>query len=91
MTFINIGFSNLVAAERIIAVASPDSAPMKRLVQEAREESRVIDCTSGKKTKSVIVTDSGHVVLSALTPESVSERMGDNTDNAGNKPAQEEI
>ncbi len=78
MTFINIGFSNLAAAERIIAVAAPESAPMKRLVQEAREESRVIDCTSGKKTKSVIVTDSGHVILSALPPETISERVGEN-------------
>ena len=90
MTFINIGFSNLVAVERIIAVAAPESAPMKRLIQEAREESRVIDCTSGKRTKSVIVTDSGHVVLSALSPESISERTGEKGDGQENKSAQEE-
>lgn len=76
MQFVNIGFSNLVSADRIVAVASPESAPMKRLVQDAREEKRVVDCTSGKKTKSVILTDSGHVILSALPPESVSGRVG---------------
>jgi len=81
MRFINVGFSNLVSAERIVAIASPDSAPLKRLIQESREEGRAIDCTCGKKTKSVIITDSDHVILSALPPETLSARLeGKNTE-----------
>ncbi len=75
MRFINVGFSNLVCAERIIAVAAPDSAPLKRLIAEAREEARAIDCTCGKKNKSVIITDSDHIILSALSPETLSARL----------------
>ena len=75
MRFINIGFSNLVSAERIITIAAPDSAPLKRLIQDSREEGRAIDCTCGKKTKSVIITDSDHVILSALPPETISARL----------------
>ena len=75
MKFINVGFSNLVCADRIVALASPDSAPLKRLIQDSREEGRAIDCTCGKKTKSVIVTDSDHVILSALSPDTLAERL----------------
>ena len=75
MKFINIGFSNLVSAERIITVAAPDSAPVKRLIQDSREDGRSIDCTCGKKTKSVIITDSDHVILSALPPETIAARI----------------
>lgn len=87
MQFINIGFSNLISAERIVALASPDSAPMKRLIQDSRETGRAIDCTCGKKTRAVIVTDSDHVILSALPPETIAARM----DGAGTEePAPEE-
>ena len=75
MKFINVGFSNLVSAERIVAIAAPDSAPLKRLITEAREEARAIDCTCGRKNKSVIITDSDHIILSALPPETLSARL----------------
>ena len=74
MRLINIGFGNMVAAERIVAIVSPDSAPIKRLVQEAREQKRVVDATQGRRTRAVIITDSDHVVLSAIQPETVSGR-----------------
>ena len=75
MKLINIGFGNLVAAERVVALVSPDSAPAKRLVQEAKEAGRVIDCSGGKKTRSVLVTDSEHVILSSIQTETVSARL----------------
>lgn len=73
---INIGFNNVVLANRIIAVISPESAPVKRMIQEAREKGSVIDATYGRKTKAVIVTDSDKIVLSALLPETISNRIG---------------
>ena len=82
MRFINVGFSNLVSAERIVTVASPDSAPLKRLITDSREEGRCIDCTCGKKTKSVIVTASDHVILSALSPDTLAARLEGRTDTA---------
>ena len=82
MKFINIGFSNLVFAERIITVAAPDSAPIKRLIQDSREDGRSIDCTCGKKTKSVIITDSDHVILSALPPETIAARIDTTAQNS---------
>ena len=69
MQFVNIGFGNLVSADRLIALVSPDSAPVKRLVQEARDRGMLIDATFGRKTASVLVMDSDHVVLSALAAE----------------------
>ena len=75
MKFINIGFNNMIAANRIIALIGPDSAPSKRLIQEAKDEGRVLDCTSGRRTRAVIVTDSDHVVLSAIQPETIAARM----------------
>lgn len=69
--FINVGYGNLVAAARIVTVASPDAAPIKRLVQDARDAGVVIDVSCGKKTRSVIVTDSKHVILSSLEPEAL--------------------
>ena len=77
MKFINIGFGNMVAAERIVAIVSPDSAPIKRLVQDAKDDGRAIDLTCGKKTKSVILTDTEHVILSALPPEKIVGRAED--------------
>ena len=74
MKFINIGFGNMVAAERIVTIVSPDSAPVKRLMQDAKDDGRAIDLTCGKKTKSVILTDTEHVILSALPPEKIACR-----------------
>ena len=73
--FINIGYGNLVSANRVVAVVSPDSAPIKRIIQEAKEEGRVIDATYGRKTRAVIITDSRHVVLSTIMPETVGNRL----------------
>ena len=76
MQFINIGFGNLVSAQRLIAVVSPDSAPVKRLVQESRDRGMLIDATYGRKTASVLIMDSDHVVLSALPAERLAPRLG---------------
>ena len=75
MKFINIGFGNMVSAQRIVAIASPDSAPIKRLVQDAKEDGRVIDASCGRRTRSVIVTDSEHVILSAIQTETITHRL----------------
>lgn len=72
---INIGFGNIVAASRIIAIVSPDSAPIKRIIQEARDKGILIDATYGRRTRAVVITDSGHVVLSAVQPETVAHRF----------------
>lgn len=74
MKFINAGYSNLIAAERIVLVAAPDSAPVKRLMQDAKDDGRAIDLTCGKRTRSVILTDTEHIILSALPPEKLAER-----------------
>jgi regulator of extracellular matrix RemA (YlzA/DUF370 family) len=75
MRFINLGFNNMVLDERIVAIVSPDSAPAKRTVAEAKENGRIIDCTGGRKTKCVIITDSDHVVLSALSADVIGNRL----------------
>ena len=75
MKFINIGFGNMVSAGRIVAIASPDSAPVKRLVQDAREDGRVIDVSCGRRTRAVIITDSDHVILSAIQAETITNRL----------------
>ena len=72
---VNIGFGNIVSANRIIAIVSPESAPIKRLIQEAREKGMLIDATYGRRTRAVIITDSNHVVLSSIQPETVSNRV----------------
>ena len=77
MKLINIGFGSLLSAGRVLAIVDPDSAPIKRLVQEARERGMLIDASYGHKTKSVILMDTDHVVLSALTPEALSQRWTD--------------
>ncbi len=77
MKFINIGFGNMVAAERVVAVVSPDSAPIKRLIQDSKDNGRAIDVTCGKRTRAVIITDSEHVILSAFQAETVSNRLSD--------------
>ncbi|MCI7085308.1 MAG: DUF370 domain-containing protein [bacterium] len=80
MKLINIGFGNLVSAGRIIAVVAPDSAPVKRIVQEAKSKGMLIDGTCGRRCKAVIVTDSDHVVLSAISPETIGNRTEDTED-----------
>ncbi len=72
---INIGFGNIVAANRVIAIVSPESAPIKRIISEAREQGKLIDATYGRRTRAVIITDSNHVVLSAIQPETVAHRF----------------
>jgi regulator of extracellular matrix RemA (YlzA/DUF370 family) len=75
LRLINIGFGNMVAADRIIAIVSPDSAPTKRLIQEARESRRIIDATQGRRTRAIIQMDSDHLILSAIQPETIAGRL----------------
>jgi len=72
---INIGFGNIVSANRVIAIISPDSAPIKRVISEAKDANRLIDATYGRRTRAVIITDSNHVILSAIQPETVANRF----------------
>ena len=88
MKFINIGFGNMVSAGRIVAIAAPDSAPIKRLVQDARDDGRVIDVSCGRRTRAVIITDSEHVILSAIQAETITNRLA--TDEADDSEAEEE-
>lgn len=76
MKLINIGFGNMVSAQRLIAIVSPESAPIKRMVQEARDRGVLIDATYGRRTRAVLVMDSDHIVLSAIQPETVAGRLG---------------
>lgn len=80
MQLINIGFGNIVSANRIISIVSPDSAPIKRLVQEAKDSRMAIDATYGRRTRAVIVMDSGHIILSAVQPETVAGRLDKDED-----------
>ncbi len=75
VNLVNIGFGNIIAANRVIAIVSPESAPIKRIIQEARERGMLVDATYGRRTRAVIITDSDHVVLSAIQPETVSHRL----------------
>ena len=77
MKLINIGFGSMIAAARVLAVVDPDSAPIKRVVQEARDRAMLIDASYGHKTKAVILMDTDHVILSAMTPETISDRWTD--------------
>lgn len=77
---INIGFGNIVSANRIISIVSPESAPIKRIIQDARDRGSLIDATYGRRTRAVIVTDSDHVILSAVQPETVAHRLDDRDD-----------
>ena len=72
---INIGFGNIVSANRVIAIVSPESAPIKRIISEARENGHLVDATYGRRTRAVIITDSSHVILSAIQPETVAHRF----------------
>jgi regulator of extracellular matrix RemA (YlzA/DUF370 family) len=89
MKFINIGFGNVVSAHRVISIVAPESAPIKRIVQEARDAGDLIDATYGRRTRSVLVMDSGHVILSAVQPETIVNRIADKED-AGAKTEDEE-
>ena len=89
MKFINIGFGNMVSAGRIVAIASPDSAPVKRLVQDARDDGRVIDVSCGRRTRSVIITDSDHVVLSAIQAETITNRLASDDVSDDEDPEEE--
>ena len=85
MKLINIGFGNMVSASRLVAIVSPESAPIKRIIQEARDKSALIDATYGRRTRAVIITDSDHVILSAVHPETVANRLDglDGNDSEG--------
>ena len=88
MQLINIGFGNIVSANRIIAIVSPESAPIKRIVQEAKDDGMAVDATYGRRTRAVLIMDSGHVVLSAVQPETVAGRL--EKEETGAISAQEE-
>jgi regulator of extracellular matrix RemA (YlzA/DUF370 family) len=81
MRFVNVGFNNILNADRIVAVVGSDSAPSKRLMQDAKDMGRAIDCTSGRKTRSILVMDSDHVILSAIQPETLAARLDGSTDS----------
>ena len=75
MQLVNIGFGNIVSAQRIVAIVSPESAPIKRIVQDAKDKGMAVDATYGRRTRAVIIMDSGHVILSAVQPETVAGRL----------------
>ena len=75
MQLVNIGFGNIVSAERIVAIVSPESAPIKRMVQEAKDNKTAVDATYGRRTRAVLIMDSGHIILSAVQPETVGGRI----------------
>lgn len=82
MKLINIGFGNMVSASRVVAVISPDSAPIKRVIADARENGRLIDATYGRRARAVILTDSSHIILSAVQPETMAGRLSEEADEA---------
>jgi len=82
MKLINIGFGNMVSASRLVAIVSPESAPIKRIIQEARDRGVLIDATYGRRTRAVIITDSDHVILSAVQPETIANRVYDHDGTA---------
>ena len=82
MKLVNIGFGTMVSSSRLIAVVSPESAPIKRIVQDAKDDGRAIDISCGRRTRSVIITDSDHVILSAVQPETLSGRLNGKSDSA---------
>ena len=86
MKLINIGFGNLVSADRLVAVVGPESAPIKRIVQEARDKGSLIDATYGRRTRAVIIMDSDHIILSAVQPETVANRL-----DSSNEDLEEEL
>lgn len=81
MQLVNIGFGNIIVANKIVAIVSPESAPIKRMVQEAKDKGNAIDATYGRRTRAVVITDSDHLILSALQPETVASRLDKNLEN----------
>ena len=81
MKLINIGFGNMVSARKLVAIVSPESAPIKRIIQDARDRGSLIDATYGRRTRAVIITDSDHVILSAVQPETVANRLSDSDED----------
>lgn len=82
---INIGFGNIVSAHRVVAIVSPESAPIKRIISDARDSKQLVDATYGRRTRAVIITDSGHVILSAIQPETVANRFMTSRDGSGDE------
>jgi len=90
LKLINIGFGNMVSASRVIAIVSPESAPIKRIILDVRDRGQLIDATYGRRTRAVVIMDSGHVILSAIQPETVAGRMsGKNEQDVGGEPDNE--
>ena len=89
MKLINIGFGNMVSANRVLAIISPESAPIKRIISDVRERGQLVDATYGRRTRAVIIMDSGHVILSALQPETVAGRAGKSESLPGGDDADE--
>ena len=85
MKFINIGFGNVVSAHRLISIVAPESAPIKRIVQEARDAGNLIDATYGRRTRAVLISDSGHVILSAVQPETIVGRIAGKEDTSSSR------
>ena len=85
MKFINVGFGNMVSAARIVAIASPDSAPIKRLISDAKDDNRIIDVSCGRRTRAIIITDSEHVILSAIAAETITNRLSTDESDAENE------
>ncbi len=90
MRLISIGFGNWVSDARLLSVVGPDAAPVKRMVSQARQNGRLIDATNGRRTRAVLVTDSGHVVLSAALPETLAARVNGEREKAGQPPAEQD-
>jgi extracellular matrix regulatory protein A len=84
---IHVGFGNVLAVNRVIAIVAPSSAPTKRLIQKGKDENRTIDLTSGRRTKAVLIMDSGHVVLAAITPETITGRVSSSRTGPGGRGA----
>lgn len=82
MKLINIGYGNVVLADKIVAVVSPESAPIKRIIQDAREKGNLIDASYGRRTRSVIISESNHVILSSVQPETIANRLDENSEEA---------
>ena len=90
MKLVNVGFGSVVSAGRIVAMISPESAPIKRLTQEARERGNLVDASFGRKTQCVLIMDSGHVILSSLTPEALAARFEEQRDCLGQREREDE-
>ena len=91
MKFINVGFGNMVAADRVVALANPDSAPIKRLIQDSKDDGRAIDVTCGRRTRAVIITDSEHVILSAIQTETIANRLDSSVQAEDEESAEEDL